>query len=192
MTGGNGDKQVSGMTRIGAGRAAGRRPPWQAAVAAVALVVAVPVATWWLVGDVTTPRVKRLRQASPYPPDYALFPPFDIAPATERAVGVVAVALGVAAVVVLVGAWLAGRLHVGWWGVLGLLGLVGAGCGWMWRVLTAVVDEPDFSAIVVLLVPIGLGLVWVALRGARWLLAPGQPPTTGGSSATTQGRSPTE
>jgi len=49
-------------------------------VAAVALVVAVPVATWWLVGDQTTPRVKRLRQASPYPPDYALFRPFEIAP----------------------------------------------------------------------------------------------------------------
>jgi hypothetical protein len=180
------------MTRSGADRAAGRRPPWWAAVAAVALVVAVPVATWWLVGDQTTPRVKRLRQASPYPPDYALFRPFQIAPATEQAVGIVAVALVVVAVVVLVGAWLTGRLHGGWWGVLGLLSLVGVGWGWMWRVLTAVVDEPDFSGIVVLMVPIGLGLVWVALRGARWLLAPGQPPTTGGSSATTQGRSPTE
>src|SRR6266487_4415812 len=49
----------------------------------------------------TTPRVKRLRQASPYPPDYALFRPFEIAPATERAAGVVAVALVVVAVVVL-------------------------------------------------------------------------------------------
>jgi hypothetical protein len=71
-------------------------------VAAVALVVAVPVATWWLLGDQTTPRVKRLRQASPYPPDYALFRPFQITPATERAVGVVAVVLVVVAVVVLV------------------------------------------------------------------------------------------
>jgi hypothetical protein len=63
----------------------------------VALVVAMPVATWWLVGDQTTPRVKRLRQASPYPPDYALFRPLDLAPATERAVGVVAVVLVVVA-----------------------------------------------------------------------------------------------
>lgn len=75
--------------------------------------------------------------------------------------------LVVVAVVVLFVAWLTGRLHVGWWGVLGLLSLVGAGFGWMWRVLTAVIDEPDFSVIVVLLVPIGLGLVWVALWGAR-------------------------
>ncbi len=153
---------------------------------------AVPVRSWEASSAKTTPRVKRLRQASPYPPDYALFRPFEIAPATERAAGVVAVALVVVAVVVLVGAWLTGRLHVGWWGVLGLLSLVGTGWGWMWRVLTAVVDEPDFSGIVVLMVPIGLGLVWVALRGARWLLASGQPPTTGGSSATTQGRPPAE
>jgi hypothetical protein len=53
VTGGDGDKQMSGLTRIGADRAA---------VAAVVVVVAVPVATWWLVGDQTTPRVKRLRE----------------------------------------------------------------------------------------------------------------------------------
>jgi hypothetical protein len=88
-------------------------------VAAVALVVAVPVATWWLVGDVTSPRVKRLRQASPGPPDYALFPPFEIAPATERVVGEVAVMLVVVAMVMLVVAWLTGRLHVGWRGCWG-------------------------------------------------------------------------
>jgi hypothetical protein len=129
MTGGDADKQVSGMTRIGADRAAGRRPPWWAAVAAVALVVAVPVATWWLLGDQTTPRVKRLRQASPYPPDYALFRPFEIAPQPNGAAGVVAVALVVVAVVVLVGAWLTGRLHVGWWGVLGAAEPGGGGVG---------------------------------------------------------------
>jgi hypothetical protein len=45
MTGGDGDKQMSGVTRIGADRAAGGHAPWWAAVAAVALLVAVPVAT---------------------------------------------------------------------------------------------------------------------------------------------------
>lgn len=105
-------------------------------MAAVALVIAVPVATWWLVGDQTDPDFKRRLQAGGDPairagldPDY-LVRPLDIAPATERAVGVVAVALVVTALVVLLGAWLTGRLHVGWWGVLGLLSLVGAGCGW--------------------------------------------------------------
>jgi hypothetical protein len=58
--------------------------------------------------------------------------------------------------------------------VLGLLSLVGVGWGWMWRVLTAVVDEPDFSAIVVLLVPIGLGQIGVALWAAWRLIAPQQ------------------
>jgi hypothetical protein len=48
-----------------------------------------------------------------------MFRPLDIAPATERTVGGVAVALVVAALVVLVGAWLTGRLHVGWWGCWG-------------------------------------------------------------------------
>jgi hypothetical protein len=91
-------------------------------MAAVALVVAVPVATWWLVGDQTDPDFKRRLQADGDPairagldPDY-MFRPLDIAPATERTVGGVAVALVVAALVVLVGAWLTGRLHVGGWG----------------------------------------------------------------------------
>jgi hypothetical protein len=48
-----------------------------------------------------------------------MFRPFGIAPATERAVGVVAVVLVVAAVIVLIRASLTGRLHVSWWGVLG-------------------------------------------------------------------------
>jgi hypothetical protein len=69
MAGGDGDQKVSGMAGSEPDQAAGRRPPWWAAAAAVALVVVVPVATWWLVGDQTTPRVKRLRQASPYPPE---------------------------------------------------------------------------------------------------------------------------
>jgi hypothetical protein len=77
-------------------------------VAAVALVVGVPVATWWLVGDQADPDFKRRLQADGDPairagldPD-CMFRPFDIAPATERTVGVVAVLLMVAAVVVLV------------------------------------------------------------------------------------------
>jgi hypothetical protein len=187
------------MTRSGADRAAGRRPPWWAAVAAVALVVAVPVATWWLVGDQTEPLMKqRLHAAVKDPeiqagldPDY-MYRPFDIAPATERAAGVIAVVLVVAAVVVLLLAWLTGRLHAGWWGVLGVLSLVGAGCGWGWRVMTAAVDGGNIGGAIVLFlgVPIGLGLVGVALWGAWRLLAPQQPPTTDGSSTTTEGRSP--
>jgi hypothetical protein len=189
------------MTRIGADRAAGRRPPWQAAMAAVALVVAVPVATWWLVGDQTDPDFKRRLQADGDPairagldPDY-MFRPLDIAPATERTVGGVAVALVVAALVVLVGAWLTGRLHVGWWGVLGVLSLVGAGCGWGWRVMTAAVSGANIGGGLVLMfgVPIGLGLVGVALWGARGLIAPRRSPTTeGGLSSRTEGRSPAE
>jgi hypothetical protein len=169
-------------------------------MAAVALVVAVPVATWWLVGDQTDPDFKRRLQAdgdpairAGYDPDY-MFRPFDIAPATERTVGVVGVVLMVAAVVVLVLAWLTGRLHKGWWGVLGVLSLVGAGCGYGWRVMTAAVSGANIGGGIVLVfgVPIGLGLVGVALWGAWRLIAPQQPPTTGESSTTIEGRSPAE
>jgi hypothetical protein len=170
-------------------------------MAAVALVVAVPVATWWLVGDQTDPDFKRRLQADGDPairagldPDY-MFRPLDIAPATERTVGGVAVALVVAALVVLVGAWLTGRLHVGWWGVLGVLSLVGAGCGWGWRVMTAAVSGANIGGGLVLMfgVPIGLGLVGVARWGARGLIAPRRSPTTeGGLSSRTEGRSPAE
>jgi hypothetical protein len=202
MTGGNGDRKVSvsGMTGIGSDQAAGRRPPWWAALAAVALVVAMPVATWWLVGDLTEPDFKRRLQAdgdpairAGYDPDY-MFRPFDLAPATERAAGVVAVVLVVAAVVVLLLAWRTGRLHVGWWGVLGLLSLVGAGSGWGWRVMTAAVSGGNIGGAAVLYLggPIGLVLVWVALRRAWRLITPQQPPTTGGSSSTSKGRSPTQ
>src|SRR6266540_3788945 len=144
MTGGDGDKKVSGMTGVRTNKAAGRRPPWWAAVTAVALVLAMPVATWWLVGDQTSPFMKqRMNAAVKDPaiqagldPDY-MYRPFDIAPATERAAGVVAVMLVVAAVVVLILASLTGRLHVGWWGVLGALSLAGTVCGSGWRVMTA-------------------------------------------------------
>ncbi|HEV8649751.1 MAG TPA: hypothetical protein VG276_10190 [Actinomycetes bacterium] len=186
---------------VGTQQAAGRRPPLWAAAAAVALVVAMPVATWWLVGDQTDPDFKRRLQADGDPairagldPDY-MFRPFDIAPATERAVGVVAVVLVVAAVIVLTLASLTGRLHVGWWGVLGVLSLVGAGCGSGWRVMTAAVSGANIGGGIVLMLggPIGLGLVGVALWGARWRIAPRQAPTTGGgSSSATEGRSPSE
>lgn len=167
-------------------------------MAAVLLVVAVPVATWWLVGDSSDRAFLRRLQADGLRPYYTVRP-FDIAPATERAVGEVAVVLVVAALVVLVGAWLTGHLHVGWWGVLGVLSLVGAGCGFMWRGLTSA-NHPDCELcgpglvmlIVVFLGPIGVGLVWVAVQGARWLIAPGQPPTTGGPSATSQDRPPAQ
>jgi hypothetical protein len=154
-------------------------------MAAVVLVVAIPVATWWLVGDQTEPDFKRRLQADGDPairagldPDY-MFRPFDIAPATERAVGVVAVVTVVAAAAVLFLASLTGRLYGGWWGVFGLLGVAGAGCGWGWRIMTAAVSGGNIGGAIVLYLgsPIGLALVGVALRWAWRLIVPRQPPT---------------
>jgi hypothetical protein len=186
------------MAGIGTDQAAGRRPPWWAALAAVALVVAMPVATWWLVGDLTDPDFKRRLQAGGDPairagldPDY-MFRPFDIAPATERTAGIVAVVLVETAAVVLILASLTGRLHGGWWAVFGPLSLVGAGCGWGWRIMTAPVSGANIGGAIMLYLggPIGLGLVGMALWAAWRLITPRQPPTTGGSSTTTEGRSP--
>jgi hypothetical protein len=198
--GGGGDKKVSGIT--GMGRAGGRQPPpWWAALAAVALVVAMPVATWWLVGDQTEPSMKRQLHATAknpaiqagLDPDY-LVRPFDIAPATERAAGVVAVVLVEAAVVVLLLASLTGRLRGGWWAVFGVLSLVGAGCGWGWRIMTAGVGGANIGGAILLYLggPIGLVLVGVALWAAWRLITAQQPTTTGGSSTTSNGRSPSE
>jgi hypothetical protein len=87
-----------------------------------------------------------------------------------------------------------GQLDLGWWGVLGLLSLVAAGCGWGWRVMTAAVSGGNIGGAGVLYLgsPIGLAVVWVALRRAWRLITPQQPPTTGGSSSTSNGRSPTQ
>jgi hypothetical protein len=164
----------------------------------VALVVAMPVATWWLVGDLTDPDFKRRLQADGDPairagldPDY-MFRPFDLAPATERAAGIVAVVLVEAAVVVLFLASLIGRLHGGWWAVFGPLSLVGAGCGWGWRVMTAAVSGGNIGGAIMLYLggPIGVGLVGMALWAAWRLITPQQPSPSGGSSTTTEGRSP--
>jgi hypothetical protein len=53
-----------------------------------------------------------------------------------------------------------------------MLSLAGAGCGWGWRVMTAAVSGGNIGGAMVLYlgVPIGLVLVWVALRSRRQAL----------------------
>lgn len=95
--------------------------------AALGLVLAVPVATWWLVGDLSTVPVSAGR-------DYA-FRPWPIGPAVARAAG--AGSLVVGAVVVL--GWAAVRrvVDIRWWAVLVSLAVAGFIAGAGWRVLTA-------------------------------------------------------
>jgi hypothetical protein len=86
--------------------------------------------------------------------------------ARQRALEVVLAAVD--AVAVLVGAWLTGRLHLGWWGCLGCSAWWARGCGYGWRIMTAAVSGANIGGGLVLIFggPIGLGLVGVALWGA--------------------------
>jgi len=128
------------MRRSGNEKEAGGHPARWPSVAAVALIAAVPVATWWAVGDPSTDLPD---------PDYQIRP-LDIGQTTEQIAGVIATVLAAAAVVALVGAGRAGRFDRRWWPVLVELVLAGALCGVGWRVLTAGVIGANIGAGLVL------------------------------------------
>jgi hypothetical protein len=89
-------------------------------LAAAALVLAVPVVTWWLAGDQSTVPVSAN-------PDYVIRP-FGISPALERALGRGSVLVAIAAALLLTWASLRYGLDPRWWSVLGPLLLAGR-CG---------------------------------------------------------------
>ena len=153
------------MRRSGNQEAADGRPARWPAVAGVALIVAVPVATWWAVGDLSTDLPD---------PDYQIRP-FDIGHTTEQVAGVSAAVLAAAVIVVLIHAGRAGRFDRRWWPVLVELILAGALCGAGWRVLTAGVIGANIGAGLVLWIggPMVAALVglavfdWLTLRAQR-------------------------
>ena len=138
---------------------------WAAAAAALGLVLAVPVATWWLVGDLSTVPVSAGR-------DYA-FRPWPIGPVAARAAGAGSLVVGAVAVVVL--GWAAARpvVDIRWWAVLVPLAVAGFIAGAGWRVLTAGVIGANIGAafVAVLAGPIVLVLVVWALAFAAYLLS---------------------
>jgi hypothetical protein len=138
---------------------------WAAAAAALGLVLAVPVATWWLVGDLSTVPVSAGR-------DYA-FQPWPIGPVVARAAGAGSLVMGAVAVVVL--GWAAVRrvVDIRWWAVLGPLAVAGFIAGAGWRVMTAGVIGANIGAAFVVLLggPIVLVLVVWALAFAAYLLS---------------------
>jgi hypothetical protein len=97
--------------------------------AAAVLVLACPVATWWLVGDQST-------VSASASPDFAIRP-FDISQGAARAAGVGSAAL--ATVTLLMLAWLTRRqlFDARWWSVVVPLLAAGFIAGAGWRVLTA-------------------------------------------------------
>jgi hypothetical protein len=111
---------------------------WAIVPVAAGLVIAVLVATWWLVGDQSTVPLSA-------DPDYT-FREFDIEPGTQRAAGIGSILLAVIALLALV--WAAHRRHLDprWWSVFVPL-LVASfivGCGW--RVMTAGVIGANIGA----------------------------------------------
>lgn len=132
--------------------------------AAAVLVLATPVATWWVVGDQSTVPVTA-------DPDYA-FRPWDISPAVARAAGFGSLALAIAAAVLLAWATARRQLAARWWAVLVPLVVVGVLAGAGWRVMTAGVIGVNIGAGFYLLfvVPLMGGLVLWALAASYYFL----------------------
>lgn len=135
-------------------------------VAGTALVLATPVATWWVVGDLTESGV------DPRDADHWISPP-SLTEATERVLGLGAAIVLLIATAVLVVSTFRGRVLPRWWGfALPLVG-IGVFAGWSFRVVTAGVYGANIGGgFVVLVSPIvvaaGLAVSarnWRALQG---------------------------
>lgn len=106
--------------------------------AAIVLGLAVPVVTWWLIGDLSTAR--------PDDADYVIRPLVRISAGAARVLGIVSLVLAVAAA-----GWLSwASVHSGfdlrWWSVLGPLLALGMLLGLGWRVFTAGVIGANIGA----------------------------------------------
>ena len=99
------------------------------APAALLLVLATPVATWWLVGDLSTVPLSSS-------PDYA-FHPWPISPAAARGAGIGSLLAATSMIGVLGWATLRHLLDLRWWAVLAPLLADGFIAGAGWRVMTA-------------------------------------------------------
>jgi hypothetical protein len=84
---------------------------WLLPLAAAAFLLAVPVITWWLVGDQSTVPLSA-------DPDYVIRP-FHISPALERVLGYGSLLVAIIAALLLTLASLRYGLDPRWWSVLG-------------------------------------------------------------------------
>jgi hypothetical protein len=138
---------------------------WAVAPAALGLVLAMAIATWWLVGDLSTVPLS----ASP---DYAIRP-WRISPAAARAAGIGSLVVAAVTMAVLGWATLRRVLEVRWWVVLVALLAAGFIAGAGWRVMTAGVIGANIGAGFVILLggPIFVALVVWALANSVHLLS---------------------
>ncbi|GAA2915929.1 hypothetical protein Acy02nite_91910 [Actinoplanes cyaneus] len=135
----------------------------------IALVVAAPVAAWWLIGDMTDPNL--LREGIPL--DYG-YEAVSLGAAADRAVGIVACLVAVASTILLVGATLTRRLRWGWWFVLIPLAATGSLAALTGRALTAGVIGGNIGGglLAMAAIPIGVTLVITAAAAGNRLSRP--------------------
>jgi hypothetical protein len=138
---------------------------WLVLAGAIALVLAVPVAAWWRIGD---------RYSTLYlsPISSSVIPPFPVSPAAERAAGRGAVLAGIVAVMWLTWASLRHEFDLRWWSVLGPLLPAGILAGFGWRVLTARMDGANIGAGCVILSvgpAVAAALGWAVTRSVTLL-----------------------
>ncbi|NJP34519.1 hypothetical protein [Micromonospora thermarum] len=135
------------------------------------LVLATPVAVWWLVGDVTSGDARRLA-AEGVALDHTVRP-VSLGATGDRIVGVLACVAAAVALGVLVRGTVVRRLDARWWAVLAPLVVAGALVGYAARVLTAGVIGANIGAGLIVLVggPV-LAVLLVVAAVAAWRLRP--------------------
>ncbi|GGK38865.1 hypothetical protein GCM10010124_34610 [Pilimelia terevasa] len=150
----------------------GRRAAWLVPVA-VLLLVAVPVAVWGLVGDLST---YHGAEGDSLGPD-RMYPPLDVSPQAARRWVTAAALAAPAAALALLWAVVTSRLDGRWLFVLLPLAAAGALAGFGHRVVTAGVIGANIGGGMVMLVllPVACLLVAGALTTAAVLLLRGLP-----------------
>ncbi|MEV4112224.1 hypothetical protein [Nonomuraea sp. NPDC049695] len=135
--------------------------------AAAGCVLAVPVAVWWLVGDLS----------AAVPPgtelDRAIRPPA-VDPWAERAAGIAAALVAVGTLALLVRASRQGRFDRRWWAALLPALVAGAVTGAGWRVVTAGTLGANIGAGLTIFLGgplVALLLLWALGWSARLLLS---------------------
>jgi hypothetical protein len=139
---------------------------WALLLAATGLMIATPIATWWLVGDQSA-------TAKGADLDYAVRP-VELDPAVERLVGAGSVVIIAITLPLLIRAARMRRFDVRWWSVLVPVLVAGAIVGAGWRVVTAGVVGANIGAGLVFLFggPVVVALlVWAVFRSLYLLLS---------------------
>ncbi|MCX5558710.1 hypothetical protein [Streptomyces sp. NBC_00038] len=132
--------------------------------AATALVAAVPVAAWGLLGQQNAAELPASQL------DYA-FQPLGLPDGLDTVLGAVALVLAGVGATLLVRASRSGGMDKRWWGVLAPLVMAGLLVGMGWRVLTAGVIGANIGAGLVIFFggPVVAGLLLWALGRGVWL-----------------------